>query len=109
MGARQWFLVLVFGVHWLVFVRLYLRERRWTRLLPVGVFTLLILTQAFWDSPAEFYLWGEDPIPLRTALRHGAWTMAVPSVGLMIRRLVLRVRAGRTRLPAEALAETGSD
>lgn len=95
MGLRHWLLIALFGVHWLVFVGLWLRRRDVSRLLPIGVFTLLILTQVFWNSPAELHFGDGDPILLRTAFRHGAWTLAVPSVGMMFRRLWLRRSARR--------------
>ena len=109
MGTRQWVLVLVFGLHWSIFVRLYLKQKRLTRMLPIGVFTLLILTQVFWNSAAEIAVGDYGPVPLRTAFRHSAWTLAVPSLILMFRKIVLRVRERRMRVSGEAIADAVGD
>ena len=109
MGLRQGILIAVFGVHWAVFVRLFVKRRRWSQLLPVGVFTFLILTQLFWHSTAELSLGGYGPVPLRTAFRHSAWTLAVPSLFLMFRRISLRIQDRRMRVKEQALAELAAD
>lgn len=109
MGPRQWMLILVFAVHWAVFVRLYLKRRRWTQLLPIGVFTFLILAQVLWNSTAEITVGQYGPVPLRTAFRHSAWTLAVPSLILMFRRIFSRVRDRRLRVDEEAVADVAAD
>lgn len=100
MGPRQMALALLFGVHWVVFAWFFLRSRRVTLLLPLGVFTLLILTQLFWDSQVQLSFGELGPIPLRSVLRVSAWVLAVPSLGVMLGRIHLRIRKirGKPRL-----------
>lgn len=96
MGPRQMALALLFGVHWAVFAWLFFRSRRVTLLLPMGVFTLLILTQLFWDSQVQLSFGEVGPIPLRSVLRISAWVLAVPSLGVMLGRIHLRIRRAMT-------------
>jgi hypothetical protein len=96
MGTRQIFLLVLFGAHWLAFVALLWRRRTPSLLLPLGVFTLLILTQLFWANPAHVPLGplGEPLLP--QVLRASAVLLALASVGLMSRRLYGR-RSARLR------------
>ena len=95
MAPRQMALALLFGVHWVVFAWLFFRSRRVTLLLPMGVFTLLILTQLFWNSQVQISMGELGPIPLRSVLRVSAWVLAVPSLGVMLGRIHLRIKKAR--------------
>ncbi len=95
MAPRQMALALLFGVHWAVFAWVFFRSRRVTLLLPMGVFTLLILTQLFWDSQVQLSFGEVGPIPLRSVLRVSAWVLAVPSLGVMLGRIHLRIKRAR--------------
>jgi hypothetical protein len=99
MPLKHTLLAALFGVHWIAFVVLLVRTRRASLILPIAVFTLLVLVQLLWDSAVMLEL---GPLPhysLRTVLRTLAIVLAVPSVGLMGRRIVLR-RRGAARASA---------
>jgi len=109
MGPRQVLLALLSGVHWAAFVVVFLRSRRATALLPVGVFTLLVLTQVLWNSGISIPLGSHGVVPLRVLLRGSAWVLAVPSLGLMFRRIYLRLKSGRLSPPRAATADASAD
>ncbi len=93
MGTRQILLTLLFGVHWVAFVILLVRRKQLSLLLPIAVFTLLVLTQVLWTSDVQvaFGPFGTSPLP--KVLRLAAIILAVPSVGLMVRRILARRRS----------------
>jgi len=97
MGLRQIVLTVIFGAHWLGFGVLLIRDKRPALLLPMAVFTLLILTQLYWDSPVVLRLGMLGPTSLPRLLRVAAIVLAVPSIAFMVRRIVLKRRA---RLPS---------
>jgi hypothetical protein len=92
MGTRQILLAVLFGVHWIAFVVLMIRQRRPALLLPIAVFTLLVLTQLLWASEAVVGLgpFGSPRLPV--LLRVSAIVLAVPSIGMMVRRMAVRRR-----------------
>jgi hypothetical protein len=92
MGPRQILLTVIFALHWIGFVVLLVRQKRLSLLLPIAVFTLLVLTQLLWHSSVVLELGALGPSPLPTVLRAGAIVLAVPSIGLLIRRFVLQRR-----------------
>jgi hypothetical protein len=104
MGLKQILLTVLFGVHWIAFAVLFMRTRRWSLLLPLSVFTLLILTQYLWTSEAMVGLGPLGSHPLPTTLRASAIILAVPSIALMARRIVAKRRSRQ-----ELSTETASD
>lgn len=105
MATKQILLLILFGVHLVAFVGLYIKQRRASLFLPIAVFVLLCLTQIFWNSPVTLTLPGLGETPLGLALRYTAIAVAIPSIGLMARRIVLRIRERK----AEALTPSAED
>lgn len=105
METRQLLLLILFGVHLVAFVVLLIKQRRPSLLLPISVFTLLCLTQIFWKSEITLALPLAGPTSLARALRVAAIVLAVPSIALMARRIVLRVQARK----AEALTASSEE
>ncbi len=95
MDLRQILLTVVFGCHWVGFLVLLVRQKRLSLLLPIAVFTLLISTQILRDSGIVVQLGALGPRSLPSVLRGSALVLAVPSIGLMVRRAVLERRAKR--------------
>jgi hypothetical protein len=93
MGLRQTFLTVLFGLHWVGFLVLLIRDRRPALLLPLAVFTLLILTQVLWNSAVVLDLGALGHRSLPLVVRVSAAVLAVPSIGLLVRRIVLKRRA----------------
>lgn len=107
MGLKQILLSALFGAHLIGFLWLYARDRTPSRLLPVGVFTLLVLAQVFWDSAVVLEFGAGRELPLRVGLRAGAWGLAVPSLGLMFRRIYFRSRARQAAGSTDRVSEVG--
>ena len=100
MDLRQILLTVVFGCHWVGLSVLLVRQKRLSLLLPIAVFTLLISTQILRDGGVVVQLGALGPRSLASVLRGSALVLAVPSIGLMVRRAVLERRAKRRAVDA---------
>lgn len=105
METRQILLLILFGAHLVAFSVLLYKQRRPSLLLPISVFSLLVLTQLFWHSQVMLEIPGAGATPLPRAFRVAAIILAVPSIGLMARRIIVRVQARK----AEALTASSED
>ncbi len=92
MDLRQILLIILFGIHWVAFVVLLWKRRAAYLLLPIAVFTLLVITQFLWQSELSVPLGPLGHPSLRGFLRTIAIVLAVPSIGLMVHRIVIRRR-----------------
>ena len=93
MPLKQTLLTALFSIHLVAFVVVLARSRRPSLLLPISVFTLLVLVQLLWNSTATVHFGPLPDYPLRSLLRVTAIVLAVPSIGLMVRRIVVKRRA----------------
>lgn len=103
MELRHVLLAVLFGIHWIAFVIVFLRSRRVSLLLPIAVFTLLVTVQFLAGSAVMLELGPLPATSLRTALRVTAIALAVPSIGMMVMRVLAR-RAARELAPEAAVA-----
>lgn len=90
MPAGRLLLLLLFGVHWAAFVWLFVRRRSSSLLLPIAVFSLLIAVQLLKGGAVSVDVGPIAGYELATVLRATAIVLAVPSIGLMGRRMVAR-------------------
>ena len=97
MATQQLLLFILFAVHWIAFVALLIKQRRPSLLLPIAVFTLLMLTQVYWTSEVILDLPLAGTVPLPRFLRVSAIVLAVPSIGLMVRRVIARIQERKTQ------------